>query len=227
MGKRVLFAFIPFVAVACNSSPAKNDPCHGSLEDRAYIVSKGSDEVDVIDLTCLELVGKISTGGVASHMLELNADFTKAYVDSEESNETIVFDTAKLVVTKKITTPRHPTHLSLTKDGKYFAVVAELDNVVYFIDNAADEIVATIPNFMLPHFTRMSLDGRFGYVANLDGHHISRDRSAVVRPRRDDPARRLRRSHADDDSARGRLRRRADRSGDGPALRGAPRNRRA
>ena len=27
---------------------------------------------------------------------------------------------------------------------------------------------------MLPHFTRMSLDGRFGYVANLNGHHISR-----------------------------------------------------
>ena len=46
---------------------------------------KSSDEVDVIDLTCLELVGKISTGGVASHMLELNADFTKAYVDSEET----------------------------------------------------------------------------------------------------------------------------------------------
>src|SRR6478609_4625029 len=97
MGKRILFAFIPFVAVACNH-PAAVGNCHGTLEDRAYIVSKESDEVDVIDMTCLELVGKISTGGVASHMLELNADFTKAYVDSEESNETIVFDTSKLEV---------------------------------------------------------------------------------------------------------------------------------
>ncbi|MCU1278303.1 MAG: hypothetical protein JWM53_1849 [bacterium] len=148
--------------------------CHGGLADRAYVVSKNSDEVDVIDLTCLELVGRISTGGIASHMLELNADFTKAYVDSEASNETIVFDTRALSVTKKITTPRHPTHLSLTRDGRYFAVVAEVDNAVYFIDNARDEIVATLPGFMLPHFVRMSLDGRYGYVANLDGHHLSR-----------------------------------------------------
>lgn len=173
MGKRILFACVPFVAVACNH-PAATGNCHGTLEDRAYVVSKESDEVDVIDMTCLELVGRISTGGVASHMLELNADFTKAYVDSEESNETIVFDTSKLEVTRKITTPRHPTHLSLTRDGNYFAVVAEADNLVYFIDNRVDRIVATVPNLMLPHFVRMSLDGRYGYVANLDGHHLSR-----------------------------------------------------
>lgn len=175
MGTRHQFAFalVSLSLVGCGNHPSTLK-CHGGLDDRAYVVSKNSDDVAVIDMTCLELVANIKTGGIASHMLELNADFTKAYVDSEESNETIVFDTNTLTVTKKITTPRHPTHLSLTRDGRYFAVVAELDNIVYFIDNHTDEIVATIPNFMLPHFVRMSLDGRDAYVANLDGHHISR-----------------------------------------------------
>lgn len=148
--------------------------CHGTLAERAYIVSKSSDQVDVIDLTCLELVGTVNTGGQALHMLDLNPDYTKAYVDSEVTNETIVFDAASLTVTKRIVTPRHPTHLSLTRDGRYFAVVAELDNMIYFIDNTSDEIVATLPGFMLPHFVRMALDGRYAYVANLGGNHLTR-----------------------------------------------------
>ncbi|HEY1588078.1 MAG TPA: hypothetical protein VGH63_20405 [Polyangia bacterium] len=175
MGTRHSYAFalVSVSLAACGNNPTTLK-CHGGLDERAYVVSKNSDDVAVIDMTCLELVANIKTGGIASHMLELNADFTKAYVDSELSNETIVFDTSTLTVTKRITTPRHPTHLSLTKDGRYFAVVAEEDNIVYFIDNQTDEIVATIPSFMLPHFVRMSLDGRYGYVANLDGYYISR-----------------------------------------------------
>ena len=180
MSTRTSFAFTvvslssSLFALGCGGNSASPSKCQGGLADRAYIVSKESDEVDVIDMTCLELVGKINTGGVASHMLDLNADFTKAYVDSEETNETIVFDAASLTVTKKITTPRHPTHLVLTRDGKYFVVVAELDNVIYFIETATDTIKATLPGFMLPHFPRMSLDGKYAYVANLDGHHLTR-----------------------------------------------------
>jgi YVTN family beta-propeller protein len=172
MSTRWLYASaLSLLAVAGCSNSSR---CHGTLGERAYVVSKNSDEVDVIDLTCLELVGKVNTGGQALHMLELNADFTKAYVDSELSNQTIVFDAQSLTVTKRLTTPRHPTHISLTKDGNYFAVVAEVDNAVYFIDTHKDEIVATLPGFMTPHFARMSLDGRWAYVANLGAHHLSR-----------------------------------------------------
>ncbi|MDB4966503.1 MAG: hypothetical protein JWN44_2192 [Myxococcales bacterium] len=184
MSTRPLFAVVPSFAVAlfavavslfavagCHETASK---CSGSLADRAYIVSKNSDEVHAIDLTCMEVVGKVATGGQALHMLELNADFSKAYVDSEATNETIIFDARTLTVSKHLTTPRHPTHLSLTRDGKYFAVMAELDNAVYFIDTATDEIVRTLPGFMTPHFARMSLDGRYAYVANLGGHHLTR-----------------------------------------------------
>src|SRR2546421_8297843 len=107
MSRRPLFAFavscvIPVVAlVGCGNNTA-NNKCSGSLADRAYIVSKNSDEVHVIDLTCMELIGKVNTGGQALHMLDLNPDYSKAYVDSELSNETIVFDARTLTVTKHL-----------------------------------------------------------------------------------------------------------------------------
>lgn len=178
MSTRSLSTFVSFAAFAsllvcagCGAPPAR---CHGGLADRAYIVSKDSDEVDVIDLTCLELVGRVSTGGRLNHMLELNADFSKAYVDSEATNETVVLDARTLAVTKRIASPRHPTHLTLTRDGRYLAVMAELDDAVYFVDTARDEIAATLPGFATPHFARMSLDGRYAYVANLGAHHLTR-----------------------------------------------------
>jgi DNA-binding beta-propeller fold protein YncE len=43
-----------------------------------------------------------------------------------------------------------------------------------FIDTATDSVAKTLPGFYLPHFMRMSLDGRYGYVANLRSSHLTR-----------------------------------------------------
>ena len=84
----------------------------------------------VIDLSKLEIIAKVPTGGVDNHMAELNADFTKVYIDSSDTHETIVVDARTLEVTKRFTTGAHPTHLSLSRDGQLLAVMAEDDNAV-------------------------------------------------------------------------------------------------
>jgi DNA-binding beta-propeller fold protein YncE len=43
-----------------------------------------------------------------------------------------------------------------------------------FIDTATDTVLRELPGFYLPHFMRMSLDGRYGYVANLRSSHVTR-----------------------------------------------------
>src|SRR5216684_1450007 len=96
--------------VGCSSA----DPKPASLENRAYIVSLESDELTVIDLDRLEIIGRVATAGTANHMAELNADFTKIYVDSSHSDEAVVVDTSALQVIKRITVGRHPSHVSLT-----------------------------------------------------------------------------------------------------------------
>ncbi len=69
MSTHSLFAFaLTLGTVGCGSG-GNQARCHGGLADRAYVVSKSSDEVDVIDMTCLELVGRVSTGGVADESL--------------------------------------------------------------------------------------------------------------------------------------------------------------
>lgn len=164
----VVSALALLVVAGCSSSANTN------LAHRAYIVSRDSDEVHVIDLERLEIIGEVRTRGIAQHMGELSSDLGFLFVDSELSNETEVIDTRTLQVVDRIASPRHPTHITPTRDGKYFAVMAEQDNVVMIVNQATHKIAATIPGFYLPHFMRMSLDGRYGYVANLRADHITR-----------------------------------------------------
>lgn len=147
-----------------------------ALANRAYIVALESDELTVIDLDRLEVIGQVSTGGVSNHMAELNADFTKVYVDSSDTDETVVVDATTFEVTKRITTGHHPTHISLSRDGRLFAVMAEEEGTgaVTFIDPVKDVEVKRLPGFYTPHFMRFSHDGRYGYVANINAHHLTR-----------------------------------------------------
>lgn len=152
---------------------ASHDP-PVDLTRRAYIISRDSDDLTVIDLDRLEIVGRVHTAGIANHMAELNADFTKLYVDSASTNETIVVDAVALQVTQRIPTGASPTHVSLSRDGRLLAVVNEYDDSVSFIDPVRDVEIKRLGGFSTPHFVRFSPDGRTGYVANIGAFHLTR-----------------------------------------------------
>jgi len=161
---------------ASDDSPQSPGVSRAALENRAYIVSLQSDELTVIDLERLEIIARVPTGGVSNHMAELNADFTKVYVDSSDTDETVVVDASRFAVVKRIVTGHHPTHISLSPDGALFAVMAEEEGsgAVSFIDAERDVEVKRLPGFYTPHFMRFSPDGRYGYVANIGAHHLTR-----------------------------------------------------
>jgi len=174
--------------MGCSGESAQTmQPLPEDLLQRAYIVNQESDELTVIDLRDLSIVGKVNTLGVGNHMAELNADFTKAYVSSPDTNEVIVVDVRSMQVMNRIpttgsmfqvrgriSTAAHPTHLTLSPDGKLLAVMAEKGDSVVFIDPSTDQVIKTVPGFYTPHFLRYTKDGRYGYVANLEAHHITR-----------------------------------------------------
>jgi DNA-binding beta-propeller fold protein YncE len=175
-------------ALGCSGDNAPaNQPLAEDLLQRAYIISQESDELTIMDLRDLSIVGRVSTLGKGNHMAELSADFTKAYVSSPDTNEVIVVDVkAMRVMNRIVTTPSmfqvrgrlstaaHPTHLTLSPDGKLLAVMAEEGDSVVFIDPATDRIVKTLSGFYTPHFLRYAKDGRYAYVANLGAHHLTR-----------------------------------------------------
>jgi YVTN family beta-propeller protein len=170
-------AILALGLVACSSYDTETPTVtQKQLENRAYVVSLESDELTVIDLDRLEIIGQIPTGGKSNHMLELNADFTKLYVDSSDTNETIVIDARKLEVQKRIAVGTHPTHLSLSRDGKLLAIMAEDEGTgaVSFVDTEKDQEIKRLPGFFTPHFMRFAADGKYGYVANINAHHLTR-----------------------------------------------------
>lgn len=145
-----------------------------SLANRAYIVALESDELTVIDLDRLEIIGQVRTGGLANHMAELSADFTKVFVDSSETDEAVVVDARRLEVTNRINLGKHPAHLTLTPDGSMMAIMVEDENAVAFVDVATEKLVKKVSGFYTPHFMRFDAQGKFGYVANIGAHHITR-----------------------------------------------------
>lgn len=118
-----------------------NDQSTEALEQRAYIVSRDSDELAFIDLRTWELTKK------------------RTYP-----------------VVKKVSLGKHPTHQSLSRDGRILAVMNEDEGTgaVSFIDTKADVEMKRLPGFYTPHFMRFDHEGRFGYVANIAAHHITR-----------------------------------------------------
>src|SRR5688500_14817992 len=124
-------AALMMVVGACSDA---GQPDHAtsdqSLAQRAYVVSKDHDELTVIDLRTMEIAGRVATGGLHNHMAELSADLGKVYVQSSGTDETIVVDARTLTIRKRIPVGKHPTHLSLSPDGRLLAVMAEDDDAV-------------------------------------------------------------------------------------------------
>jgi DNA-binding beta-propeller fold protein YncE len=144
------------------------------LKSRAYVASRDSGNITVIDLDHLEIMASLDTCSPGYHMMELSTDFKKGYASSNTTGKLDVIDIDSLTVTGQIEIGKEPTHLSMKPDGKYLAVVAEDDNAVSFIDPERDVVVKKLTGFFLPHFVRFAPDGRYAYVANLAAHHITR-----------------------------------------------------
>jgi len=154
--------------------PGLLEPSAKQLEQRAYIVSRDSEELTIIDIEKLEIIGKVPTGGGENHMAELNDDFTKVYITSSATDEAIVVDAKKLKVSGKIDVTGHPTHLTLSPDGRLIAVMIEATSEVAFLEMSDDTERTRISGFETPHFMRFTPDGDWGYVANIGGNFVSR-----------------------------------------------------
>ena len=171
---RGALAALAFAAGLAGAGCAAADDAPIDLARRAYVVSRESGELTVVDTEAHRVLARVPTGGVANHMAEVSADLTKIYVVSSDTDEVVVVDARTLTVTGRVPVSGHPTHVSSSRDGRLFAIVAEDTSEVVFLDPATDQEVARIPGFTTPHFVRWSPDGRSAYVANIGAYHISR-----------------------------------------------------
>lgn len=154
--------------------PPPADTSTEALTQRAYVVARDHQQMTVIDLRSQEIVGRVATKGVGNHMAEISGDLGKVYVTSADSNELVVVDARTLRVTKRFDVGKHPTHLTLAPDGRTLAVMAEDDNAVVFVDTERDVVRKALSGFFTPHFMRFDQERKYGYVANIGAHHVTR-----------------------------------------------------
>src|SRR5689334_6987583 len=107
--KAIGAVLVAAVLASCASEESPTD-----LSQRAYVVSRDSDELAVIDLRTLEITARTHTGARSSHMAELSQDLHKVYVSSPDTNEVVVLDARSLAVTQRIGVGMHPTHMSVS-----------------------------------------------------------------------------------------------------------------
>ncbi len=162
--------------LACNRGEEAQDGV--SLETRAYVVSKATNELFVFDHGTLEALGSIDTTVLAgqanaNHMAMVTEDGAKVYITASDADTLVVVDAARMRVSKRLPVGTHATHMAMSPDGDELWVMVEGDNAIAVIDTETDTLVRTIsdPSFQIPHFARFS-DG-FAYVPNIGGNHLS------------------------------------------------------
>jgi len=143
-----------------------------ALLQRAYVVSRDSGEVDVIDLRTLELVGKrsdyqihqlINVGSHPTHMSLSPRGDLLAVMDEEEGSGAVSFiDTKTEIETKRLSGFYTPHFLRYAPDG-LFGYVANIGaHHLTRVDLDTLEIDGEIPLDGFPDYTEAPDEGGFG-----------------------------------------------------------------
>lgn len=116
---------------------------------KLYVTNSGGDNIHVIDLASLKVIGEIKTPP-HPHGAAVSADGRRFFTTIESDHTLRVFDTAadKLLQTIKLT--ERPNQCAVTPDGAYVGVPIRGGDSVDVVDVAAGKIVKNLP-IKVPH----------------------------------------------------------------------------
>lgn len=160
------------INVRSDLAPATK-PCSTDPINRAYIISRDSPDLHVIDLDCMEMVGRMNMGSDTAHMAEFDEPTEKLLVSSTGSNELITIDARKLEVESRMLVGSEPTHVSIDPVNRIAALMLEGDNAVSLINADTRKEVKRIIGLETPHFMQFTSDGTRGFIANINGNFIT------------------------------------------------------
>lgn len=138
---------------------------------RLYVTNSGGDDITVIDMDTLKMIGAIQLGERV-HGVALQADGRRLFATVESDNTLRVVDTAtnKVLSTIKLTGKR-PNQCAVTPDGKYVAVPLRQSDAVDIIDVAQEKVVKTL-SIKTPHNAYSAGSNRFLFVSSMGSDEI-------------------------------------------------------
>ncbi len=137
---------------------------------RLYVGNSIADNISVIDLNSLKVIGDIHVGPHV-HGMAVQADGSRLFSTSEGDNTLRIFDTStdKLVSAVKLT--GRPNQCAVTPNGKYVAIPIRDKDSVDIVDVAQQRVVKTLP-VKAPHNAFNAGSNRYIFVSSMGDHAI-------------------------------------------------------
>jgi YVTN family beta-propeller protein len=168
---RLRFLTYVWILVACALFSSSPNTLHAQSA-RLYVGNSIADDISVIDLNSLKVIGDISVGPHV-HGMAVQADGTRLFTTSEGDNTLRVFDTStgKLVSAIKLT--GRPNQCAVTPDGKYVAIpIRENTGSVDIVDVAQQKVVKVLP-VKAPHNAFNAGSNQYIFVSSMGDHAVN------------------------------------------------------
>lgn len=138
---------------------------------RLYVGNSTADNISVIDLNSLKVVGDIHVGPHV-HGMAVQADGSRLFTTSEGDNTLRIFDTSTNKLISEIKLTGRPNQCAVTPDGEYVAIPIRDTDGVDIVDVAQQKVVKTLP-VKAPHNAFNAGSNRYLFVSSMGEHTIN------------------------------------------------------
>jgi|SRR5690348_130373 len=137
---------------------------------RLYVGNSIADNITVIDLNSLKVVGDIHVGPHV-HGMAVQADGARLFSTSESDNTLRIFDTSTDKLISEIKLTGRPNQCAVTPDGKYVAIPIRDKDSVDIVAVAQQKVVKTLP-VKAPHNAFNAGSNRCIFVSSMGDRAI-------------------------------------------------------
>src|SRR5713226_657465 len=125
------------------------EPPQASARQKLYVANSAGDNVHVIDLTTLKVIGEIKTGE-HPHGAAVSGDGRRFFTTVESDNKLLIIDTTTDAILREFKLSGRPNQCAVTPDGRYVGVPIRDGDSVDVIDVTEGKIVKNLP-VKVPH----------------------------------------------------------------------------
>ena len=155
------FALLMATSLALQSQPL-----------RLYVDNSNGDDVSVIDLESLKVIGDVKVGAPRIHGLALRSDGKLLAVTVESDHSLRFIDTHTYQTTAVIKLNGRPNQCAITPDGRYIVVPIRDGDKVDIVDVGMKQIVKELP-IKEPHNAVNIGSNRYTFVSSMGSNQIN------------------------------------------------------
>src|SRR5690349_5834313 len=137
---------------------------------RLYVGNSIADNISVIDLNSLKVIGDIHVGPHV-HGMAVQADGARLFSTSEGDNTLRIFDTSTDKLISEIKLTGRPNQCAVTPDGKYVAIPIRDTDSVNIVDVSQQKVVKVLP-VKAPHNAFNAGSNRCIFVSSMGDRAI-------------------------------------------------------